>query len=111
MFPPDFFGPRTPGQPDLHKLLDEKRPLRRGQSRDPAAHDPEPFVRFDAYLTPRSGGERATLIELAKDPRFSDRVVMSQRQGVLVLLGRALMWAGWQLIRRSAGNNGVSRKT
>lgn len=104
MFPPDFFGPRDHGQPDLHKLLEEKRPIRRGRGNDPAAGTPEPFVSFDLIVETNTKGERATLIELAKDPRFADRVAMPRRQGPLMLLGRALMWAGWQLVRRSAAN-------
>lgn len=104
MFPPDFFGPRQHGQPDLHKLLEEKRPVRRGRSVDPTAGTPEPFVSFDTIVETKTNGERATLIELAKDPRFTDRVSMPKHQGPMMLLGRALMWAGWQLIRRSAAN-------
>ena len=104
MFPPYFFGRRNHESNDLHKLLDEKRPIRRGKGADPSAGTPEPYVSFDLIVETKNEKEHATLIELAKDPRFADRIILPKRQGPIMLLGRALMWAGWQLVRRSAAN-------
>lgn len=93
MFPPDFAGQDRFRHTDLHKILEEPRPLPRGRSAD----TPEPFVSF--HPMGQAQPPRATLIDLARDPRFAERRTIVERPGLRVVLGRGLMALGWWLVR------------
>ena len=98
MFPPTFGTDPRIG-PDLHKFLDERRPIRRsGPQTLGFAPKLAPFVSYDppviAYPRPR-----ATLYDLANDPRFARRTVNLPQDGLRQRLGNFLLRLGWSLVR------------
>lgn len=86
---------------DLHRLLDEKRVVRRGAANALNLREPaDPFVAFNPLGHPATdSGPRATLYDLARDPRFAHKVAWRKPRGLRARLGRGLMWLGWQLAR------------
>ena len=98
MLPPINGGPAwTQGQ-DRHKLLDERLPIRRGA---PEALDfnsaAEPFVTFEPIA--KAHQPQATLIELARDPRFRDRSAPASNLGIRAAIGRGFLRIGFLLLR------------